>query len=153
MIGPHKQTTHPSPPAGVTAGPVAEIAPVLGNPFDTATTMGPLVNAKQRDRVLEFLRKGAGVITGGAASEGADFFVEPTVLVGRNDMAVARFDTDDEAIALANANQYGLSATLWTTDVSPGPTLCRAASTRAPSRSTAGPRWHRIACEDSRRTA
>ncbi|OUC75721.1 aldehyde dehydrogenase family protein [Gordonia lacunae] len=109
-------------------------AQVLGDPFDPSTTMGPLVNARQRDRVLGFLQtgadEGAEVISGGAAPDSAGFYVTPTVLAGRNDMTVAReeifgpvgvvipFDTDDEALALANDNQYGLSATVWTTDVS-----------------------------------
>ncbi|NED66354.1 aldehyde dehydrogenase, partial [Streptomyces sp. SID10244] len=108
-------------------------AQVIGDPFDPSTTMGPLVNERQRDRVLEHMKTGAGegadVITGGSAPEGPGFFVEPTVLAGSNDMTVAReeifgpvgvvipFDTDEEAIALANDNQYGLSATVWTSDV------------------------------------
>ncbi|MGV9711371.1 aldehyde dehydrogenase family protein [Gordonia sp. NPDC003424] len=109
-------------------------AQVIGDPFDPATTMGPLVNARQRDRVVDYMKKGANegaeVITGGSAPEGPGFFVEPTVLAGSNDMTVAReeifgpvgivipFDSDDEAVALANDNQYGLSATVWTTNVS-----------------------------------
>jgi acyl-CoA reductase-like NAD-dependent aldehyde dehydrogenase len=109
-------------------------AQVLGDPFDPSTTLGPLVNERHRDRVVEFIEKGTGegaeVITGGAAPERAGFFVQPTVLAGRNDMTVAQeeifgpvgvvvpFDSDDEAVALANDNQYGLSATVWTTNVS-----------------------------------
>lgn len=109
-------------------------AQVIGDPFDPATTMGPLVNARQRDRVVDYMKQGANegaeVVAGGSAPDGPGFFVEPTVLAGRNDMTVAReeifgpvgivipFDSDDEAIALANDNQYGLSATLWTSNVS-----------------------------------
>jgi phenylacetaldehyde dehydrogenase len=109
-------------------------AQVIGDPFDPATTMGPLVNERQRDRVVGFLQvgadEGAGVVTGGRAPERPGFFVEPTVFTGTNDMRVAReeifgpvgivipFDTDDEALALANDNTYGLSATVWTQDVS-----------------------------------
>ena len=108
-------------------------AQVVGDPFDPSTTMGPLVNERQRDRVLDYLKigvgEGADVIAGGSAPEGPGFFVEPTVLAGTNEMTVAReeifgpvgvvvpFDTDEEAVALANDNQYGLSATVWTTDV------------------------------------
>jgi betaine-aldehyde dehydrogenase len=105
----------------------------VGDPFDSATTMGPLVNARQRDRVLGYMRKGADegadVITGGTAPDGPGFFVTPTVMAGNNEMSVAReeifgpvgvvvpFDSDDEAVAMANDNQYGLSATVWTSDV------------------------------------
>lgn len=109
-------------------------AQVLGDPFDSATTLGPLVNKRHRDRVVDFIAKGASegaeVITGGSAPAGDGFFVRPTVLAGRNTMSVAReeifgpvgivmpFDTDDEAVALANDNQYGLSATVWTSNIS-----------------------------------
>ncbi|NMO03038.1 aldehyde dehydrogenase family protein [Gordonia sp. TBRC 11910] len=112
----------------------AAAAQVIGDPFDAATTMGPLVNERQRDRVVGYLQKGAdegaGVVAGGSAPDRPGFFVEPTVFAGTNDMTVAReeifgpvgvvipFDTDDEAVALANNNQYGLSATVWTSDVS-----------------------------------
>ena len=108
-------------------------AQVIGDPFDPLTTMGPLVSARHRDRVADYLRtgvnEGATVVTGGKASEGPGFFVEPTVFAGTNDMCVAReeifgpvgvvipFDTDDEALALSNDNVYGLSATVWTRDV------------------------------------
>lgn len=107
-------------------------AQVVGDPFDPATTMGPLVNERQRDRVVGYLQAGADdgatVVTGGRAAR-PGYFVEPTVFAGTNDMRIAReeifgpvgivipFDTDEEALALANNNVYGLSATVWTRDV------------------------------------
>ncbi|TWS21554.1 aldehyde dehydrogenase family protein [Tsukamurella asaccharolytica] len=107
---------------------------VLGDPFDPESTMGPLVNAAQRDKVIGLVQQGraegADVVAGGTAPDRPGFYVEPTVLAGTNDMVVAReeifgpvglvtpFDSDDDAVSLANDNQYGLSATVWTTDLS-----------------------------------
>jgi acyl-CoA reductase-like NAD-dependent aldehyde dehydrogenase len=108
-------------------------AQVVGDPFAESTTMGPLVNAAQRDRVLRYVEQGAAdgasLVAGGTAPDGPGFFVAPTVLAGSNDMTIAReeifgpvgtvipFDDPDEAVALANDNQYGLAATVWTRDL------------------------------------
>jgi acyl-CoA reductase-like NAD-dependent aldehyde dehydrogenase len=107
---------------------------VLGDPFDDATTMGALVNARQKATVLGYIdtgrAEGAEVVAGGSGLDRSGYFVEPTIFAGGNDMRIAQeeifgpvgivvpFDSTDEAIELANNTQYGLSATLWTRDVS-----------------------------------
>jgi aldehyde dehydrogenase (NAD+) len=108
-----------------------------GNPFDPDVTSSPLINTRQLDRVLGFIAKGqeegATLVTGGTRADGdlADGnFVLPTLFTGvSNDMSIAReeifgpvlsvigFETEDEAIRIANDTQYGLSATVWTSDL------------------------------------
>jgi aldehyde dehydrogenase (NAD+) len=109
----------------------------LGDPLDPDTDMGPVVSKEQHDRVLEYIEiaksEGATVATGGKIPAGDQFekgyWVEPTLLTDvTNDMRVAReeifgpvlailrYDTVDEAIAMANDTEYGLSAGVWGTD-------------------------------------
>lgn len=113
----------------------------LGDPFDPETTMGSLINAKQRDRVLTYLEaghaEGAELVTGGAAPQRPGYFVEPTVFIGTNDMKIAReeifgpvgtiipFDDTDEALRLANATDYGLAAVIWSQDINAAMTASR----------------------------
>ncbi|TQK71439.1 aldehyde dehydrogenase family protein [Nocardioides sp. SLBN-35] len=108
-------------------------AQVLGDPFDPTTTLGPLVNAAQRDRVLGYVAagsaEGARLVAGGRAVGEAGFFVEPTVFAGTNEMTIAReeifgpvatvipFDSDEEALRLANDTAYGLAGTIYTNDL------------------------------------
>jgi len=117
-------------------------AQVVGDPFDATTTMGPLVNRAQRDKVLGYVEKGkaegAKLVTGGTTLDGPGFFVNPAVFAGTNDQVIAReeifgpvgtvipFDDDAEAVALANDNDYGLAATVWTTDLSRAHTVSAA---------------------------
>ena len=107
-----------------------------GDPFQPTTRLGPLVSAVQRDRVRGYIKKGqdegAKLLTGGAESpEGLDkgFFVKPTVFseVGR-DMTIAQeeifgpvlsilpYDTEEEAVEIANDTVYGLAGGVWSGD-------------------------------------
>jgi aldehyde dehydrogenase (NAD+) len=106
-----------------------------GDPTDPATMCGPLISARQRDRVEGYLalatEEGGTTVLGGGRPEGleAGFFVEPTLIVGvPNSARVAQeeifgpvlvvipHDGDDHAVALANDSSYGLSGSVWATD-------------------------------------
>ncbi|OGU31082.1 MAG: hypothetical protein A2X67_14160 [Ignavibacteria bacterium GWA2_55_11] len=109
----------------------------LGDPADQTTDMGPLVSQKQQERVLGYIaegtRQGATLVHGGGKpkdpSLSKGFFVEPTVFSGViNSMTIAReeifgpvlsvmtYDTDDEAVAIANDSIYGLGGGVWSKD-------------------------------------
>jgi acyl-CoA reductase-like NAD-dependent aldehyde dehydrogenase len=120
----------------------AASAQVLGDPFDPATTLGALVNAKQRDSVLGYIERGkaegARVASGGGRPDGPGYFVEPTIFAdATNDMSIAReeifgpvgtviaYDDPAEAIRLANDTKYGLAASIWTQDVTQAHALAR----------------------------
>jgi len=104
-----------------------------GDPFKETTGIGPLVSGVQRDRVRDYIKKGieegATLVTGGPeAPDGleAGFFVQPTVFSNVSpDMTIAReeifgpvlsiipFDTEEEAIEIANDSDYGLAGSVW----------------------------------------
>ncbi|KAA1251486.1 aldehyde dehydrogenase family protein [Mycobacterium simiae] len=125
---------------------VSEIAAAmkLGDGRAPDTTMGPLVSAEQRDRVSGYvdggLAEGAVAVTGGAPAANQDgYFYRPTVLTGtRPDMAVVReevfgpvlvvdrFDDPAQVVRSANDTVYGLSAGIWTKDVSKAHRMAKA---------------------------
>jgi aldehyde dehydrogenase (NAD+) len=107
-----------------------------GDPFDPSSRLGPLVSGIQRDRVRNLIDKGVGegatLLTGGGeAPEGlpVGFFVRPTVFSGvTRDMTIARdeifgpvlsiipYDTEEEAVDIANDTDYGLAGGVWSGD-------------------------------------
>jgi len=114
----------------------AKAAFVPGDPLDPATTMGPLVTAEQRERVLGYVdignREGAQLDFGGRVPSGFErgYYVEPTLFTGvDNRMRIAREEIfgpvaailpvrgAEDAIAIANDSIYGLAAAIWTSDV------------------------------------
>ena len=108
----------------------------IGDPFDPATKLGPLVSKEQHERVLGYIavgrKEGANVVTGGSkpAGQGDGYFVEPTIFDGvRNTMKIAQeeifgpvlstiaVDGIEDGIAVANDTIYGLAAGVWTNDL------------------------------------
>ncbi len=109
---------------------------VLGAWDDAATTMGPLVSKEHQQKVLDYYQKakdlGATIVTGGGQPEMPDelaggCWVEPTIWIGQpEDSPLVReeifgpcchitpFDTEEEAVRLANDTEYGLAGAVWT---------------------------------------
>lgn len=120
----------------------------LGSPTDDATTTGPLISQAHRDKVLRYFElaehEGAEVLVGGGVPDlGAELnggsWIQPTLWTGlTNDCATVReeifgpvaalipFDDETEAIALANDTEYGLAASVWTSDLRRGHRVAQA---------------------------
>lgn len=107
----------------------------MGDPFDQKSTIGPLVSREQFDRVKGYLevgkKEGATVAAGGEAGAGKGYFVKPTLFSNvKNDMRIAReeifgpvgtaisFTDENDAVFQGNNTDYGLSAAIWTRDLS-----------------------------------
>jgi len=107
----------------------------VGDPLDKATDIGPVVSARQRDRVLDYIEagksSGAKLVVGGGVpkDQPRGWFVSPTVFadVDNSDriaqeeifgpvLAVIPYDSDEQAITLANDSEFGLAGTVWSTD-------------------------------------
>jgi aldehyde dehydrogenase (NAD+) len=102
-----------------------------GDPTDPANMMGPLINERQRDRVLDYIEKGkkegARLVVGGGRAKQFDkgYFVEPTLFVDVDPdatiaqeeifgpvLAVLKYTDDDDAVRIANNSRYGLSGSV-----------------------------------------
>jgi len=114
----------------------------IGWPRDSATNLGPLISAAHRQKVISYLRKareqGAKIVTGGGVPTFGDardhgFYVQPTILTGLPESSccvkeeifgpvchVTPFDSEEEAIAMANDTEYGLASSIWTRDLGRG---------------------------------
>jgi aldehyde dehydrogenase (NAD+) len=108
----------------------------IGGPFEEGSTLGPIVSETQRERVRSYIEKGieegAKLLTGGAeAPEGRDtgYFVQPTVFsevtpemtIAQEEifgpvLAIQPYETEEDAIRIANATNYGLAGGVWSGD-------------------------------------
>lgn len=108
----------------------------FGNPMDASTQMGPLAHRQHHERVQRAIAQarddGAHLVTGGAEPSGFEgtLFMAPTIFADVDNemriaqeevfgpvLAVIRFSSDDEAVEIANATNYGLAAGLWSSDI------------------------------------
>ena len=122
----------------------AASATVVGDPLDPATTMGPLVAERQRDRVEGYIAKGQGegarLALGGGRPAGLEtgWYVEPTIFADVNNamtiaqeeifgpvLSIIPYDTEEQAIAIANDSDFGLAGSVWTQDIAHGLDIAR----------------------------
>jgi aminomuconate-semialdehyde/2-hydroxymuconate-6-semialdehyde dehydrogenase len=123
----------------------------VGSPMEEKTELGPLISRAHREKVLSYyklaLEEGANVVTGGGIPKFGNaldqgFYVEPTIYTGLSESArcvkeeifgpvchVAPFDSEEEAVAMANDTKYGLAASVWTTNLKRGHRVAQSMNT------------------------
>lgn len=114
----------------------------MGDPLDARTLVGPMASRKQFEKAADYVRlglaEGGKAVLGGDPGQRGDLFLTPTVLVdlpadgrlAREEvfgpvLAVHRFRTEAEALAIANNTPYGLGGSIWTQDIGRALTLAR----------------------------
>jgi acyl-CoA reductase-like NAD-dependent aldehyde dehydrogenase len=116
----------------------------IGDPLEASTQIGPLVSARQRDRVESYIAKGrsegARLTTGGGRPEGLEqgWFLQPTVFADVDNthtiaqeeifgpvLSVIPYSDEDEAVRIANASDFGLAGSVWTSDPERGEAVAR----------------------------
>lgn len=119
---------------------------VVGNPLDEKTQMGPVISTNQRDVTETYLavgkQEGARLVCGGQRIPGPGYFLRPAVFADAKPgmrivdeeifgpvASVIPFDTEQQAIAIANDSIYGLSGSLWTNDLKRGLRVAQALET------------------------
>jgi acyl-CoA reductase-like NAD-dependent aldehyde dehydrogenase len=120
----------------------------VGDPLDAATDVGPLVSARQRDRVLDYVEigknSGARLVVGGSIPDDQPrgWFVSPTVFADVNNsdriareeifgpvLTVIPYDTDSQAVDIANDTEFGLAGTVWSADTDRATEIARSVIT------------------------
>jgi aldehyde dehydrogenase (NAD+) len=133
----------------------------VGDPMDPATQIGPMATARQRERVESYIsigrEEGAQTALGGGRPEGLDrgWFVEPTIFsnvtpgmrIAQEEifgpvLAVMTYEDEEEAVAIANDSRYGLSGSVFTSDVEHGFELAKRMRTGTVELNGSPPGWH-----------
>jgi aminomuconate-semialdehyde/2-hydroxymuconate-6-semialdehyde dehydrogenase len=112
---------------------------VVGNPMDDHSRLGAIVSKPHYEKILDYIelakKEGGNILTGGVPVQlegdlSNGWYIRPTIIEGLDQqcrtnqeeifgpvVTIQPFDTEEEAIALANSNEYGLAATIWTSNL------------------------------------